>query len=729
MPAITTTPKALRPFLCHGVSLDWRGREQAVGDCPFCGHEGKFYVGLRDVDARHFAGGWQCHPCGASGNTIGFLRQLWQISERGTRDYEELQAHRGLLSADTLISWNVCRSAITGDWLVPGYNVAGEIVQLYRYIRSAAGRNGQRPGKWLLLATAEMGHGLFGVNLLDPTRDKVFICEGPWDGMALWEVLGGAENVLAVPGCQTFYKSWVSLLAGKDVALLYDSDRPKSLPNGGMSPPAGLTGMRRAAGVLAGEGSPASISYLRWGDDGFDPDLKDGYDIRDAMIAAGNNRNDRVQGLQAILERVRPVPDEWLEGALNQRTDLTPLDCKDWQVVIDAWRNAIKWFPGFGRALSFGLAITTSTKIVGDQLWGKLVGPPSTGKTIICEALAVNKQYVKALSTLRGFTSGYQTDKDGTEDHSLLEQIRNKTLVIKDADPILRSPRRDTILADARDLYDKTFRSHYLNKMSKDYEGYLVTQLWCGTEALRELDASELGERQLDCVIADGINEELENDIALRKINQVRNYRAEANGKVESTVEPGMAQAMRLTGGYIAYLRENAIRLYSRVRMSDETAHTITRLAKFVAFMRARPSKKQDESEGREMSARLVSQLGKLALCLAVVLGKDSVDDTVMAQVRQIALDTARGRTLNLIQYLAAKGEEGSCLTAIAVSHGRDEAKEKVLLNFLKGLKAVKLRQDEVIPGSGVYEEPRWVLTDGMTRLYQEVCADADSAE
>ncbi len=45
MPKVIDKPRGLRPFLAHGVDLQWNeGEEQAHGDCPFCDREGRFFV-------------------------------------------------------------------------------------------------------------------------------------------------------------------------------------------------------------------------------------------------------------------------------------------------------------------------------------------------------------------------------------------------------------------------------------------------------------------------------------------------------------------------------------------------------------------------------------------------------------------------------------------------------------------------------------------------------------
>ncbi len=188
------------------------------------------------------------------------------------------------------------------QWLVPAYNSEGNLVQLYRYLLSTT-------GKYLLLPTPECGHGIHGLveEFFDHSKPDIYLCEGVWDGMVLWEVLRQCKkdkklvqtspdysisttaNVIAIPSANVFYDSWCSLFADKKVYLLYDSDHPKKSSLGLVTPPVGYNGMRKVAeSLLASEKPPAEIHYLHWGPDGYDPDHPSGYDIRDVLTEAAN---------------------------------------------------------------------------------------------------------------------------------------------------------------------------------------------------------------------------------------------------------------------------------------------------------------------------------------------------------------------------------------------------------------------------------------------------------
>lgn len=435
----------------------------------------------------------------------------------------------------------------------------------------------------------------------------------------------------------------------------------------------------------------------------------------------------------ALLNLIEPVPTEWLANRTGlsspqekgEGKELDCLPCTEWKVLVASWRKAMKWLEGLDRALSVMLACITSTTLIGDQLWVRVMGPASCGKSTLCEALSVNRQYILAKSTIRGFHSGFKSDAGGQEDNSLVAQLYNKTLVIKDGDTLLQSPNLGMILSEARDLYDSTSRTHYRNRMGRDYQGVRMTWILCGTSSLHFLDQSELGERFLDCVIMDGIDDELETDILWKVAHRAdRSMGLESNGKVETQHDPALVQAMRLTGGYIAHLRSRANVLASATPSSDKVLKRCIELGKFVAYMRARPSAKQEETAEREMASRLTSQLVRLAKCLAIVLNRPRVDDAeVMRRVAQVAIDTARGRTLEMAKHLYAAGSAGLEVKRLAICISETDAKTLAILRFLKKIRAVEVFIHQIT--SGLASRPKWRLTPHVAALYKGVMTEA----
>lgn len=740
MPKVADVPKMLKPYTFHGVHLEWSDDADghAVGDCPFCGKEGKFSVQVS-------TGLWRCFVCNAGtdngkatqgGNATTFLRLLWDTAD-AMADFSWLMESRGYLYGSTLKEWGArCRF---GQWLLPGYSGERKLMTLYKLVEDRA------TGKLRLLATSEVGHGLYGANLYDPTRDEVWLMEGQWDGPAIWEVarrakraddgsltVTGAEesslladvNVLAVPGCTTFKESWLPLFAGKRVTIMYDSDQPR-LVNGKLIPAAGWAGMRRVAEMLcAATEPPSEVRVLRWGSDGFDPSLPDGYDVRDALRAGGDDLRGRVAALGELLQRVEPMPTDWVAGRTAAAkakggAEIECLPCTSWATLGMAWRKAMKWTDGLDRALGVMLACSLSTRAIGDQLWVKVIGPAACGKSTLCEAISVNRKHVFAKDTLTRLVSGYQSDQSGTENMSMVEHLSDKTLVVNDGDTLIQSPNLPQILSQLRAFYGRNIRAQFGNRMSKDYEGKSTTIIICGTSSLKVLDTSELGERFLDCVIMDEIDPELEDEILWRVARRTeRNLAMASNGHAASRQDPAMLNAMQLTGGYIDYLRDNDTEILAGIDMDDAALQSCIHLGKFVAYMRARPSLKQDEAAEREFASRLVSQIIRLAKCLAGVMNRKSVDAEVLRRSRQVAMDTARGRTLELAKYLRRAGQDGAEVKSLAMWTHQTEDKERHLLRFLRKIGVAETHQPKV---KGLATRPKWRLTERFERLYDEV--------
>lgn len=737
--ADANTPPHLKPYLFHGIQLETReGADEANGDCPWCGKENKLYVSVKD-------GLWQCKSCIAGtdkggGNVYTFLRMLWGRSMEKTSDYSWLLNHRKLLRADTLTSWGVCKSYTTNEWLVPGYSPEGKLTQLYRYCKES------KTGKYRLFATPELHHAIHGRDLWDQSKPDVYVCEGPWDGMALWETmrqlkrqddgglvrtasdavsLAGPANILAVPGANVFPDAWSSLLKGKNVTLMFDSDHERE-HEGRKIEGAGFAGARRVAQTLGrAEEQPKLIQYLNWGPKGYDPDLPSGHDVRDFITTDGPTIVQRATNLEVLLSKITPIPADWISGRTKAArkagaTDMDLIPCDSFTDLQNQWRKAMKWTEGLDRALSVMLASVSSTKAVGDQLWVKVIGPAACGKSTLCEALSSNKQYVLAKSTIRGFHSGFQTDKEGSEDNSLLAQLNDKTLVTKDGDTLLQSPNLPQILSEARDIYDRTSRTHYRNKMGKDYEGVNMTWLLCGTSSLRSIDSSELGERFLDCVIMESIDEDLEDEILWRVANRVqRNMGLESGKDGASQNDPDMTKAMQLTGGYVSYLRSVASQALTELVFPETLLKECIQLGKFVAYMRARPSLRQAETAEREFATRLVSQLIRLASCLSVVMNVEEVNLEVMRRTRQVALDTARGRVLEIVGHIYRSGVDGVEARSLLLMSNESEKELPTLLRFLRRIEVLEVFTKQTVPG--IKGKPRWRLTTRLRDLYQKV--------
>lgn len=712
-------PQGIKPYASLGLDVNYtEGDKQIACDCPFCGREQKFYV---EVETSKY----QCKVCRQEGNDTLFLRSYLTDRIDKTEYYQDLSKDKSI-KEDTLILWEICQG-IDGQWLIPGRKTTGEVNTLYRY------RIGNK-----VFPTAGIGHYLFRAPSINTDSETLFIVEGPWDAMALWEFLRESDLedwqdsiVIGLPGVNVFKDAWIDdTFFNRQIVICFDSDHPKT-NQGKTVEPAGLVGVRSLVQKLTEYGvDSGDISYVNWGENGYDPSLKSGYDVRDALNSNGEAREYRLEAFESLIGRLSQVKKEWIleqkKSPEDKKETLQPLKCESYNELRESWKIPMEWSQGLDTALTVMLAVTASTQSQGDQLWVKILSPPGSGKTTLLEGISVARKHVLSKDTIRGFYSGW---RDGSgEDKSIAALADGKTLAVKDGDTILNSPNVKDILSEARGLYDGAGRTHYRNSVERNYEGHKMTWLLCGTSALRMIDESELGTRFLDCSIMYDIDEEHEKAVIRKAIEQEhRNILAESNGNPEGWKNEDLTKAMQLTGGYVEHVKELAANqeYKSQIEFPQKQARTIEAISGFVSRMRARPSRNQEEDVTREFGARLAKQFFRLAIYVALVRNKTRVDGEVMEIVRKVGEDTARGIVLDIVTAIKNESDkvrrskkpiEGVTLNYIETMFGLGQ-KAKVYLSFLHKLKMI----EQVKEDKTKYNQKRWRLTSSMVKLYNKV--------
>lgn len=710
-----TTVDYYLAYHCHGLDLRQGPGDQLIADCTFCGRDNVFYV-------NRTTGQWDCKTCDPNGgNLTTFLRRYWQWLSSTSIDYQPLSLSRGLLKPDTCRKWGVVLSQ-DGTWLVPGLNHERQLVQLYRYIR-------QPNGQYRLRATpapSKDDHGRGLHQIIDaPDRSKVIITEGVWDGMLLSEAIDNQYTVVAVPGCNIFKSSWCSLFSGKQVILAFDNDYPDC--NGRIN---ALLGLERITNILATSSTPPkSISYLKWGDtnDYVDDSVPSGYDVSD-HLRKSNTIEGRRKLWKGLLSKTVPVPKEW---TVRKVSLLKPTATDNWKEVRLAWKKAMINWPPPGESLDYAMLVMLATilspRTQGDLVWVKMIGPPSCGKSVLCEAISVATRYVKPISHMNaGLFSGYRTTNDDTEDNGLINDLNTKTGVVKDGDTLLQHPRLPMILAQFRDAYDGVTRTHYGNRMGKDYNNLRFSLIISGTKNISKMDRSDLGERMIDCIAVDSIEPETQREIGLGVLlRSVTQGKLTVNGSPESSLSAEIVEARKRTAGFIEYLCDDPDRVLKDIETEDilEVAPVIYDWAEFTAYMRVKmPITRKDQpavDPQKELPFRLTSQFGRLALCLAAVLGKRSFDSVVMALVRKVVMNTCEGPTLKLANCLFPSGSQGLEQSAIAIKMGTTATETAEILRFQKELKIVTPQ----VTGT---RSIRWRLTEPVRALYNLTINYAD---
>lgn len=740
MPAKSTSvqlPPALRPYHFHGIQFDLRGENSdPYVTCPFCDREKKFNI-------RADNGLFRCVVCDQSGNLYNFLRALHERSMRQTSDtdYLQLSSERRLLSIGALKDWGVCRSSLSGDWLVPAYNDNKEVSQLYRY----AGVFSREKGMSYHLMPTPSGstelleQSILGLQNFDQEKPDVWLCEGVWDAIALFEILkrskwgmdteGGMKlvptasiqtsvmadiNVLAVPGALQFKDSWALRFKGKNVVLAYDSDYPRMVDNVDQGR-AGWRGIKKVAGVLLGHGNQAaSVKYVKWGEQGFDPSKPSGYDLRDAIApTVATSIRERATLLDSVMSKLTDAPDSW-RGQMVQRTrgvfGVESNYCSDYKVLTEAWKRYLRWRPDLDDGLSVLLAVCASTDQPGQQLFLQLISNPGSAKTTLCEGLLAS-DWCRPLEKTTGFFSG-TVGKNG-EDYSLVNHINHKTVICSEANTLLTGPYAPIILAEMRRIFDGNAVSRYKSSgEDRVYTNLRTPFILAGTPAMLNNSDASLGDRFLRLWL-DEPDENEQYEITMRAIrNAALDTTLVSNGDARSAASNPHNNAKELTGGYVDYLRANVNTLIRAIPMDENVNRKCRSYAVFVAQMRARPDRSPTaETDTIEEPNRLGMQLIRLARNLAVVLGEQAVTPEVMRRVRRVALSTARGPIYTVVDHLWNSGPGGLDKKMVCNYLGRSTKQCDEILGFMKRKPA------EMV----TYNYGRYYLTDKMKGIWRRV--------
>lgn len=737
-------PNGLRPYHHHKVAYRTEGK-QAIADCPFCGKEGKLSI---EIESSRY----RCWVCGTGnesggGNALEFIRRLW---EQSPCIGAEVAAERGYVNPASVNAWGVKRSLTSGEWLLPGYSVDGKLDQVYRRCKMLD------KGKWVWKMLPTPGiwpegkvHGFHtALASFDPKKEEVWWFEGPWDGIAVWEVarrakvgpkglvLTGSEagslianvNVLSAPGCNVFREEWIEFCRGKDVSLFYDNDHP--LQRGERVVMPGWDGMQRIVKLL--NGIARNIKIVWWGAEGYDLDKPTGWDVRDHLSQGGKTLVGRLAPLADLLGKRNVPPTEWLGVVkINGHThagwtnEIEPIQCHRWEELETAWKDALQWRNVMGDVLSVMLGVCASTQQAGNQLFLQVIGDAGSAKTTLCDGLLVSKT-CHHLEHLTGFHSGWKKPGDGEKDCSLLARINGKTLVTPEADVLMSSPRFVEIMSQQRRIFDgksgATFKNDDEDKL---YVGLRTPWIMAGTPALLDTDQSRLGDRFLR-IIVDQPSEE-EKRIILRHAMRTEKVAVleTSNGTAASVIDPKLRKAQALTGGYVDWLRATIAEQMANVAMDDAMDDRILDLAEITADLRARPNtdpRKQEVHDTKELPTRIARQLTRMAVCLAAVRNRAAVDGDVLRIVRKLALDTAHGKSLQIVRYFFGRHprtgrmsqEGGLMIDEIATWMHQTEDKTLSYLMFLKKIDVVRL-----VPAK--HTKGTWFLTDRVFGLYERV--------
>ena len=617
---------------------------QAVGDCPFCGKEGKFYANKENKL-------WDCKVCGASGNFEDFLgRAAEGYAQNCTEErLAALAKGRGLpVSAFRFwkIGWNGDRYAF------PVQNSKGRTVDIRMY---------RLGGK--LMSTPEAQTGLFNLaDLLDPNklREPVYICEGEWDCVAwnwLLARLGVAGLAVGTPGASTFKNTWNQLFQDRDVVVLYDNDA------------AGERGELKVLERLTG--TAKSVRFLHW-----TSSFPDGYDVRDLVKSVAVHQKNPKKAWESvrILLRDRPrLSPSDSAGQLPQRVPgameragtsagggdavpqgLEPITRTELLRAYKKWLHLANEAP---LIVMYGALM--ANMLDGDPVWLFLVAPPGGSKSELLMSLALGRG-IHCMSSLTPHTLVSGATWGGGQDPSLLPQLNGKVLIIKDFTTILTMHYtvRDEIFGTLRDIYDGSYEKPFGNGVRRKYNSKfgIIAGVTPIIETFNVMHQS-LGERFLKFRISGNWDSISEEEKILRALTNI--------GK-----EDAMRRELQVAGArWLAHCRPPE----KLPTISGEYLRRLVHLAKFASRLRGVVDRNKFTDEvlykpSSEVGTRIAKQLAKLGTGICMFLEKEEFDEDVYALVRRVALDTVPDRVEDIVRSLHLAGQRGGKAGEVALA-------------------------------------------------------------
>ncbi len=579
----------ISPFEMHtGFPCKESGHDNKITTCPFCEKEDHLYF-----NKTTFL--WDCKVCGASGNALEFIRQLYDEFDNKTSTAQELAEQRGI-PAPHFNRLGFKFNTINNSYLIPTYK-HGKISQLYKAFQVYNPDKGNMV--WRILATSGIKAQLF--NYPDACADTMIVAEGHWDRVAAEAIIGTKDMcAIAVPGANTWDDDeWTRVLSEKHVIFCYDNDD------------AGMAGMERVIIKSIGKSpqKPKSVSYVKW-----PKDLPPGFDLNDAYRKFGKATWGQLE--KWIVPYEAPSTVSIIKTTIETVSE--DYSCDSYDKLLETFKTVFYTTPDMEKGLALVLASIYSVRNPMEQLWIRLIGPPSSGKTTIAKTVSGSDR-VKLMSTFTGLYSGWKDDSD--DDAGLIPEISGRTLVVKDADALLRQANVEKIFSELRDFYDKDASVQYKNRVKHDYRNIHCTMVLCGTNSLRRADNAFLGERFLDFELR--LSDDDRNKISKRAIENT--VRAITSGD-SNTLETAVISAGK---GFITHMMKRDL----KTKLDDKTLDYIDRLSKLACALR---SKVDRDMGGRgevtftpvtESPARLAGQLTKLCLVLPVVFNVEIPDE------------------------------------------------------------------------------------------------------
>ena len=279
--------------------------------------------------------------------------------------------------------------------------------------------------------------------------------------------------------------------------------------------------------------------------------------------------------------------------------------------------------------VEFALAVYKSHELPdADPIWGMIVGPSGGGKSELLRTfLELPNSFHLSKPTPASLASGYRAKHGDDEDPSLLPKMDNKVVIMPDFAPILSAPAevRNEILGMLREAFDGSVAVGKGNIGHKIYRSRF-SMLVGSTPKIDTIaaDTNELGERFIK--------------IRLRGQDGLKKARRAADNVPHAK---DMREELHVaTRSFLDKLPK-----FVAVENPDEAKDAIASIAHFTAKARTQVARDYRTREIEqfpvpEEGGRLSVQLNKLAMALALVRGRTTVEAADVETIQRVADDS-----------------------------------------------------------------------------------------